>query len=86
MENSIELLSQILAESDPQDTIYLAAHQAELIAALPPREIGSLWYAISDVGAVEALQREGLFSRSVVIVQDQQDHLMVAPARRGAAA
>jgi hypothetical protein len=53
---------------------------------LPQREIGSLWYAISDMGAVEALRREGLFSRSVVIVQDQPDRFTVVHTGRAAAA
>jgi hypothetical protein len=86
MENPTELLAQILAQSDPQDTIYLPVRQAELIAALPLREIGLLRHAIADMGAVEALQREGLFSRSVVIVQDQQDRFAVAHTGRAAAA
>lgn len=70
IQEPIDLLNSLLADSRPEDTIVLPLHQAEMIAALDERELGSLCDAIRERGLVRALEEEGLFSRKVVISFD----------------
>ncbi|HWE01765.1 MAG TPA: hypothetical protein VG326_05095 [Tepidisphaeraceae bacterium] len=82
MEQPIELLKSILAQSQPHETIRLPLHQALSIATLDERELGPLSDAIERYGVVRALEDEGLFARQVVICQGQQATFAVVDARR----
>jgi hypothetical protein len=68
MDNAVELLNLILAESQPHQTIILSLREAEIIASLGERELGSaLSQAILEMGIAAAMEKEGLFSRKVNI-------------------
>ena len=68
MESAVELLNQILAKSQPHETIRLSLREAGLIATLGERELGrDLSLTVLEMGIVHALEKEGLFSRKVII-------------------
>jgi hypothetical protein len=81
MEQAIGLLNRILEGSDPQDTVRLPLHQAELIATLSLRELGSLYRSMSVVGIVQALEHDGLFSRRIVVIANDGADFAVTHSR-----